>query len=100
MNYIQIGLRDKGKVELSWERSSALPYTSVLQLLKRECSGRPWLLSPTFLYTPPRGLIVPQLFFSKNGFSIKQSTTVGIPLNKITRPNITETNIIRKIIKS
>ena len=31
--------RIKGKVEQSWEWSSAIPYTSVLQLLKREPFG-------------------------------------------------------------
>ena len=44
-------VRIKGKVEQSWERSSVLPYTSVLQLLKREPSGRPRLRSPTLLFT-------------------------------------------------
>ena len=37
----------KGIVEQSWEKSSALPYTSVLLLLKREPCGRSRLLSPT-----------------------------------------------------
>ena len=39
------------KVEQSRERCSALPYISVLWLLKREPSGRPLLRSPTLLYT-------------------------------------------------
>ena len=39
------------KVEQSRERSSALPYTSVLQLLKREPSDHPRLRSPTSLIT-------------------------------------------------
>ena len=42
----------KGKVEQSRERSSALPYTLVLQLLKRKPSSRPRLRSPTLLYLP------------------------------------------------
>ena len=37
----------KGKMEQSRERSSALLYTSLLELLKREPSGRPRLRSPT-----------------------------------------------------
>ena len=44
-------VRIKGKVEQSRERSSTLPYTSVLLLLKRESSGRPRLLLPTLLFT-------------------------------------------------
>ena len=44
-------VRIKGKVEQSRERSSALPYTSVLQQLKREPSGHPRLRSPTFYFT-------------------------------------------------
>ena len=47
----QYKVRIKGKVELSRERSSALPYTSVQLLLKREPSGRPRLRSPTLLLT-------------------------------------------------
>ena len=39
----------KGKVGQSWERSSALPYTLVLKLSKREFSGHPRLRSPTLL---------------------------------------------------
>ena len=39
-----------GKVGKSRERSSALPYTCVLSLLKREPFGHPRLLSPTLLY--------------------------------------------------
>ena len=37
----------EGKVGQSRERNSALPYTSVLKLLKRENSGRPRRWSPT-----------------------------------------------------
>ena len=40
----------KGKVKQSRRRSSALPYTLVQQLLKRELSGRPRLQSPSLLY--------------------------------------------------
>ena len=44
-------VRIKGKLEQSREWSSALPYTSVLWLLKREPSGHPQLRSPTtYLY--------------------------------------------------
>ena len=39
----------KGKVEQSREWSSTLPYTSVLELLKREPLGHPQLRSPTLL---------------------------------------------------
>ena len=39
----------KGKVDQSWEWSSSLPYTSVLQLLKREPSGHSRLRLPTLL---------------------------------------------------
>ena len=39
----------KGKVEQSREWSSALPYISVLYLLKRETLGHPRLGSPTLL---------------------------------------------------
>ena len=42
-------IRIKGTVEQSREWSSALPYTSVLELLKREPSGHPRLRSPTLL---------------------------------------------------
>ena len=38
----------KGKVEQSRKRSSALPYSSVSELLKREPSGHPRLRSPTY----------------------------------------------------
>ena len=41
--------RFKGKVEQSWEWSSALPYTLVQQLSKREPSGHPRLWSLTYL---------------------------------------------------
>ena len=40
INTQQYKVRIKGKVEQSRERSSALPYISVLWLLKREPSGR------------------------------------------------------------
>ena len=40
----------KSKVEQSRERGNALPYTSVLLLLKKELSGHPRLRSPTYLY--------------------------------------------------
>ena len=49
LNTQQYQLRIKGKVEQSRERSSALSYTSVWKLLKREPSGRPRLRSPTLL---------------------------------------------------
>ena len=39
----------KGKVEQSRERSSAVPYTSMQQLWKREPLGHPRLRSPTLL---------------------------------------------------
>ena len=39
----------KGKVELSREWNSTLPYTSVWKLLKREPSSHPRLRSPTLL---------------------------------------------------
>ena len=40
----------KGKVEQSRERSSTLPYTSVLKLMKREPSGRPPLCRQLYLH--------------------------------------------------
>ena len=40
LNTQQYKVRIKGKVQQSRERSSALPYTTVQQLLKREPSGR------------------------------------------------------------
>ena len=43
-------VRIEGKVEQSKERSTALPYTSVQQLLKRELSGHPQLRSPTLFF--------------------------------------------------
>ena len=49
LNTQQHKVRIKGKVEQFRERSSALLYTSVLQLLKREPSGPPWLRAPTLL---------------------------------------------------
>ena len=42
-------VRIKGKVEQSRGRSSALPYTSVKKLLKKEASGHPRLRLPTYL---------------------------------------------------
>ena len=51
LNTQQYKVHIKGKVEHSKERSRALPYTSVLQLLKREPSGRPRPQSPTLLFT-------------------------------------------------
>ena len=50
LNAHQHKVGNKGKVEQSWERSSALPYSSVLYLMKREASGRPRQRSPTLLY--------------------------------------------------
>ena len=48
-NTQQYKVRIKGKVEQSWEMNNALPYTSVLHLLKREHSDRPLLGSPSLL---------------------------------------------------
>ena len=42
-------VRIKGKVEQSWEWNSALAYTSVLSLLKREPLDHSRLKSPTLL---------------------------------------------------
>ena len=50
LNTHQYKVRIKGKVEQSRERSRALQYTSVQQLLKREPSGRPRLRLPTYIY--------------------------------------------------
>ena len=44
-------VRMKGKVEQFTEWSSALPFTSVRELLKKEPSGQPRLRSPTTIYT-------------------------------------------------
>ena len=42
-------VRIKGKMEQSWEWSSALPYNSVYRLLKREPLGYPaWLYKDRF----------------------------------------------------
>ena len=49
LNTLQYKVRNKGKVEHSRERRSALLYTSVLWQLKREPSGRSRLRSPTFM---------------------------------------------------
>ena len=59
----------KGKGEESRERSSALPYTSVLLLLKREPSSHPRLWSPIFLclfniqFRNVRAFTIPDLFY-------------------------------------
>ena len=45
--HYQVGI--KGKVDQTKERSSAIPYTLVLKLLKREPLGHPRLQSPTLL---------------------------------------------------
>ena len=50
LNTQQYKVRIKGKVEQSWERSSALSYTLVYQLLKREPSDHHRLKSPTLLF--------------------------------------------------
>ena len=42
------------------------------------------------LILPEIGLIVPLLFFSENGFGIKQPTKVDMPLNKETKPSYNE----------
>ena len=42
--------KDEGKVEQSREWSSSLPYTSMLELLKREPLGHPGLRSPALLF--------------------------------------------------
>ena len=64
-------VRIKGKVEKFWERSSALPYTLVQQLSKREPSGHPRLWSPTLLiyiyiypllYINLRTIVLPRVF--------------------------------------
>ena len=49
LNTQQYKVRIEGKVEQSRERSSALPYTSVLKLLKREPFGCLRRRSPTLL---------------------------------------------------
>ena len=49
LNTQQYKVRIKGKAKQSKERSSALPYTSVSLLWKREPSGHPRLWSPTLL---------------------------------------------------
>ena len=50
LNIQHYKVRIKGKVEQSRERSSALPYTLVSKLLKREPSGHPRLQLPTLLF--------------------------------------------------
>ena len=49
LNTQQYKVRIKGKVEQPMERSSALPYTLMLLLLKKEPSGRPRIRSPILL---------------------------------------------------
>ena len=51
LNTQQYKVSIKDKVEQSREKSSTLPQTSVLWLLKREPSDRPRLRSPTLLTT-------------------------------------------------
>ena len=46
----QYKVRIKGKVEQSRKKSSALPYTMVFLLLKREPSGHPRLKRDNFTY--------------------------------------------------
>ena len=48
LNTQQYKVRIKGKVEPSMERSNALPYSSVLKLLKSELSGHPRLKGDNF----------------------------------------------------
>ena len=48
LQHYKVGI--KGKVEEARESGSALPYTSVLQLMKRKRLGWPRLRSPTLLY--------------------------------------------------
>ena len=48
LNIQHYKVRIKGKVKQSRKRSSALPYSSMFLLLKREPSGCPRLWSPTF----------------------------------------------------
>ena len=59
-NTQQYKVRIKRKVEQSRKRSSALPYPSVLKLLKREHSGPPRLCSPTLLLS-----FINQIFLSQ-----------------------------------
>ena len=49
LNTQQYKVRINGKVEKSWERSHAIPYTLVLWLFKREPSSHLRLRSPTLL---------------------------------------------------
>ena len=53
LNTQQYKVRINCKVGQSRERRSTFPYTSVLQLLKREPSDRPRLRSPTLLIYKP-----------------------------------------------
>ena len=65
VNTQQYKVRIDDKVEQSRERNSALPYTSVLYLLKREPSGHPRLRSPTlFTYINILGSNFPPPTFS------------------------------------
>ena len=48
-------------------------------------------------YVPAIGLIVPLLFFSKDGFAIKWPTTVDMPLNKEIQPNKPSTPIDKRV---
>ena len=50
LNTQQYKVRIKGKLKQFRQRSRAFPYTSVLQLLKREPSGTPRVRSPTYLF--------------------------------------------------
>ena len=78
----QYTVRIKGKVEQSRERSSALPYTSMYQLLKREPYGRPLLRSPTYLQTIVSCIVHSNSFICTqlNGFKLCNST-LFIPLH-------------------
>ena len=56
LNILHYKVRVKRRVDLSKEWSGALPYTSVLWLLKREPSGHPRLMSSNYCHnkTPDR----------------------------------------------
>ena len=82
LNTQQYKVRIKGKVEQYMERSSALRYTSVLQLLKRELLSRPWLRSPTFIIIIII-LIIIMMSCSQNGYpwpSVATSPYRSLPL--------------------
>ena len=53
LNTQQYKVHIKGKVEQSRERSSALPYSLVWYLSKREPAGRPWLKGDNFYWLIP-----------------------------------------------